>query len=133
MAPAGGHGDACVQFIERDHLTPFPPMPIKASQQGNATIIQIEGRLDTTSYAAFEADALALLGNGSRVFVLDCAALSYVSSAGLRSMLSLRKRSQAAGLRLRLCCLQPAVYQVFEISGFTGVFELHPTLEAALA
>ena len=62
-------------------------MPIKISQQGATTIVQIEGRLDTTSYSAFEAEALALLNNGSGVFVFDCAALSYVSSAGLRAML----------------------------------------------
>jgi anti-anti-sigma factor len=47
-------------------------------------------------------------------------------------MLSLRKRTQAAGIRMRLCQLQPAVYQVFEISGFAGIFELFPTLEEAL-
>jgi anti-anti-sigma factor len=108
-------------------------MPIKIRQQGAATIVEIEGRLDTTSYAAFEAEAIALLHNGSSVFVFDCAALSYVSSAGLRALLTLRKRSQAAGLRLRLCCLQPTVSQVFEISGFTGIFELYPTLEEALS
>jgi anti-anti-sigma factor len=108
-------------------------MPIKTRQQGAATIVEIVGRLDTTSYAAFEAEARALLGNGSSMFVFDCAALNYVSSAGLRALLSLRKRSQAAGLRLRLCRLQPAVSQVFEISGFTGIFELYPTLEDALA
>jgi anti-anti-sigma factor len=107
-------------------------MPIKIRQQGATTIVEIEGRLDTTNYAAFEAEAVALLTNGSSAFVFDCAALSYVSSAGLRAMLSLRKRSQAAGIRMRLCRLQPAVYQVFEISGFTGIFELFPTLEEAL-
>ena len=108
-------------------------MPIKIRQQGTTTIVAIEGRLDTTNYAAFEAEARALLDNGSRLFVFDCAALSYVSSAGLRALLSLRKRSQAAGLRLRLCSLQPTVCQVFEISGFTGIFELYPTLEEALS
>lgn len=108
-------------------------MPIKIRQQGATTIVEIEGRLDTANYAAFEAEALALLNNGSSAFVFDCAALSYVSSAGLRALLALRKRTQAAGIRMRLCRLQPAVYQVFEISGFTGIFELCPTLEDALA
>ena len=55
------------------------------------------------------------------------------SGAGLRVMLALRKRTQAAGIRLCLCRLQPAVQQVFEISGFTGIFALFPTLEEALA
>ncbi len=108
-------------------------MPIKTRQQGTTTIVQIEGRLDTANFAVFEAEAGALLTNGSQAFVFDCAALVYVSSAGLRAMLSLRKRMQVAGIRLRLCQLQPGVLQVFEISGFTDIFEIRPTLEEALA
>jgi anti-anti-sigma factor len=107
-------------------------MPIKSHQQGTTTIVQVEGRLDTANYAAFEAEAAALLNNGSTAYIFDCAALSYVSSAGLRTMLVLRKRLHAAGLPLRLCQLQPAVLQVFEISGFTNIFEIRATLEDAL-
>jgi anti-anti-sigma factor len=108
-------------------------MPIKIRQQDDITIVEIEGRLDTTNYAAFETEALALLNNGSNLFVFDCAGLSYVSSAGLRALLSLRKRSKAAGLRLRLCSLQPPVGQVFELSGFTGIFDVYSTQVEALA
>lgn len=107
-------------------------MHLTISQQGTATIIQIEGRLDTVTYSAFETEAMSLLGNGSTVFVFDCAQLAYVSSAGLRALLSLRKRTHAGGIRMRLCLLQPSVRQVFEISGFTDIFDIHPTLEDAL-
>ena len=51
-------------------------MPIKSSQQGTTTIVQVEGRLDTANYAAFEAEAAALLNNGSTAYIFDCAALS---------------------------------------------------------
>lgn len=108
-------------------------MPLQIHQQGPATIVKIEGRLDTSNYAAFETEAVALLGNGSTVFVFDCGGLSYVSSAGLRALLALRKRSHSAGISMRLCLVQPAVRHVFEISGFTSIFNLHPTLEQALA
>jgi stage II sporulation protein AA (anti-sigma F factor antagonist) len=108
-------------------------MPLKTRQQGNATIIQIEGRLDTVNYAAFETEAVALLSNGSKMFVFDCTTLTYVSSAGLRALLTLRKRTHAMGVRMRLCQLQPAVRQVFEISGFLDIFDLHPTVEDSLA
>lgn len=107
-------------------------MPLKTRQQGAATIIQIQGRLDTTNFAVFETEANALLGNGSTTFVFDCAELSYVSSAGLRALLSLRKRSHTMGIRMRLCQLQPSVRQVFEISGFTDIFDIHGTVEESL-
>ncbi len=108
-------------------------MQIKTRQQGTTTIVEIEGRLDTANHAAFEAGINALLASGSPAFVFDCAGLVYVSSAGLRALLSLRKRTHATGIRMRLCRLQPAVAGVFEISGFTGIFELYPSLEQALA
>lgn len=107
-------------------------MPITTEQQGPATIIHVEGRLDITSSASFEAEAGALLGNGSTAFVFDCAKLQYVSSAGLRAFLLLNKRVVAAGLRLCLCQLQPSVLQVFEMSGFSDIFPIRPTLAEAL-
>lgn len=107
-------------------------MPIATSRQGNTTVVRIEGRLDVATCAAFEAEAGAAIVGADPVVVFDCAALTYVSSAGLRAFLVLHKRLHAAGRRLRLCALQPAVRQVFDLSGFSDIFELHPTLEQAV-
>jgi anti-anti-sigma factor len=107
-------------------------MPIETFRQGNATIARIEGRLDISNSATFETEAGIVLADGSPVVVFDCAKLTYVSSAGLRAFLVLHKRLHAVGRRLRLCGLQPAVRQVFDMSGFSDIFELHPTLEQAV-
>ncbi len=108
-------------------------MPIVFHQQGNSTVIAVEGRLDIASSAAFEAEVAALLGNGSTAFLFDCTKLNYVSSAGLRAFLVLNKRVVAAGHRLCLCALQPSVLQVFDMSGFSDIFPLRATVAEALA
>lgn len=107
-------------------------MPITTHQQGNATIIRVEGRLDIASSPGFESEAAALLGNGSTLFVFDCAGVNYVSSAGLRAFLVLHKRLAAAGHKLRLCQLQAPVRQVFDMSGFSDIFDVRGKLEESL-
>ncbi|KQY16340.1 hypothetical protein ASE23_20380 [Rhizobium sp. Root73] len=60
---------------------------------------------------------------------MDMAGLDYVSSAGLRVMLKTAKASRAAKKKLVLAGLQPAVQEVFDISGFTALFVIVDTIE----
>lgn len=108
-------------------------MPLKSRHQGAVTIVEVEGRLDASNFAAFESEAIALVAKGGKVVAFDCTKLTYVSSAGLRAMLSLRKRTHSSGQHMTLCGLQPAVLNVFEISGFTNLFDLHRTVDEVSA
>ncbi|HEX3730050.1 MAG TPA: STAS domain-containing protein, partial [Opitutaceae bacterium] len=63
----------------------------------------------------------------------DCAQLHYVSSAGLRVFLSAAKKAKVAGGRAAFAALTPIVQEIFELSGFTGILEIHPTAAAAAA
>ena len=62
---------------------------------------------------------------------LDFAAVEYVSSTGLGQLLVLHKRLRAAGGRLSLCNVRPAVYEVFAVTRLTGVFNVRPQEGAA--
>ncbi|WP_051305095.1 STAS domain-containing protein [Chitinilyticum litopenaei] len=93
-----------------------------------ALLLQASGRLDGATSPELEKALLPLLADaGSRV-LLDLAALDYVSSAGLRIILMAAKRAKQAGGRFVLCGLQPQVSEVFEMSGFTRILELAPTV-----
>lgn len=98
---------------------------------GTATVLALDGRLDTASASPVEARLLALLGQGG--VVVDLAAVRYVSSAGLRVLLKAAKAARAAGRGFALCGLQPSVREVFEMSGFDRVIDAHPGREAAIA
>ena len=74
-----------------------------------------------------------IVERGDVRMLLDCARMSYISSAGLRAVLSSARKCQQAGGKLTLCALQPACKTVFEISGFLTILDYHETRDAALA
>ena len=78
------------------------------------------------------ADLTASGSTAPAAVIIDCAGLEYVSSAGLRVFLLAARTSQRAGFRFALCSLQPAVREVFELSGFNRVIDVHPDRAAAL-
>lgn len=55
---------------------------------------------------------------------MDLEQLAYISSAGLRVVLMAAKRARRSGGRLLLCCLSPAVRELFEISGFLKILDV---------
>lgn len=99
----------------------------------DSCIIQLDGRLDATNCSVFEDGALAQIANGRRRLLLDLSQLQYVSSIGLRTILLVAKRMKAEGGRLALCSLNPQVSEVFVISGFASILDIHPSSESAKA
>ncbi len=65
--------------------------------------------------------------------IIDCAALDYVSSAGLRAFLLAARTAQRAGISFGLCSLKPAVREVFDLSGFSRIIAVHADRATALA
>lgn len=106
-------------------------MNITETKAGGVTVAALDGRLDTATAGPAETKLLALLGKGG--VVADLTATRYVSSAGLRVLLKLAKQAKAAGTPFALCGLQPAVQEVFEISGFDRVLSVHLGRAEALA
>ena len=107
-------------------------MEIREQTQDQALVLELVGRLDSLSCREFETRILAAMEQSGAVIV-NCAALDYVSSAGLRVLLMAAKRNRSSGGRLALAALQDNVREVFDISGFSAIFAIHPTVAAAVA
>jgi anti-anti-sigma factor len=99
------------------------------------TFVVPEGRLDFSAAADFQRHLEQALAGGSAPgsVIIDCSALDYVSSAGLRVFLLAARASQRAGVSFGLCALQPAVREVFELSGFIHIIAVHADRSTALA
>ena len=82
--------------------------------------ITLDGRLDTTTAPEFDEFLKANLAGVDQVEV-DCEKLSYVSSAGLRVLLSAHKKTAGAFALTNVCEL---VMEVFEITGFNEVLNI---------
>jgi anti-anti-sigma factor len=108
-------------------------LEITQESQGDLRILALRGRLDTDTAADLELIAQDLTAAGARDFLIDLAEVGYVSSAGLRVLLALAKQLDGIKGRLRLCGLNPAVSQVFEVAGFTRLFAISKDRAAVLA
>jgi len=98
-----------------------------------AHVVKPKGRLDSSTGPAFESELMQLIERGIARLLLDFSELQYISSAGLRVVLLAAKRVKTANGRLALCSLNPQITEVFKISGFDALIDIHPNSEAALA
>ena len=91
-------------------------MTISKTLEGNNLTLALEGRLDTTTSPDLE-ETLAASLDGVTALVFDFTKLDYLSSAGLRVLLSAQKRMNKQGT-MKLVHVNDAVKEVFEITGF---------------
>ncbi|HOW65627.1 MAG TPA: STAS domain-containing protein [Candidatus Paceibacterota bacterium] len=107
-------------------------MDISTEKLSHAAIVRAIGRLDAAGAPMVEASCRALIQEKPKYLLLDMAAVNYVSSAGLRSLLVLAKAMKAAGGTLVLCSLTPSVREVMCLSGFDNILTLAADRSAAL-
>ncbi len=107
-------------------------MNIVQESHGQVLLITPSGRLDSETAGELELVLHDAQSAGRRHFVIDMAAVSYVSSAGLRVLMALAKRLDGGIGSVRLCAMNASVKQVFDIAGFTAMFALYPDRKAAL-
>ena len=84
--------------------------------------IKVEGRLDTVTAPELEKEVKESV-QGVEVLVFDFAALDYISSAGLRVVLSTQKIMNAQG-KMIVKNVNETVMEIFEITGFTDVLTI---------
>lgn len=97
-------------------------MEIIKNVNGSTLTVGIEGRLDTTTAPQLEAE-LKNSVNGISELVFDLGKLEYISSAGLRVLLSAQKVMNAQG-SMKITNVIPEVMEVFEITGFTDILTI---------
>ena len=98
---------------------------------GNVVCVKAEGRLDAATVPTLEQTMQRLLLEGQAKLVVNLEAVSYISSSGLRVLLTARRQSRSRGGDVFLCCLHPRVKEIFEMVGFMSVFGVYATSEEA--
>ena len=92
-------------------------------QEGSKLTLALEGRIDTLTAPQLESEISPML-EGIDALVIDLAQVAYISSAGLRVLLSTHKKMLAAGGSLTIANAVPAVREVFDITGFSDILTL---------
>ena len=95
-------------------------MKINFTKDNGTLNIAPDGRLDTTTAPEFES-FLKENYNGTGALVINCEKLTYISSAGLRVLLSAQKKTKGAMKLTNVCEL---VMEVFEMTGFADILTI---------
>jgi anti-sigma B factor antagonist len=85
-------------------------------------ILKIAGRLDTNTSHELENSLTDVINNDSEVILIDCSELDYISSSGLRVFLVAAKMLEEKGQKLSFSGMKDFIKEVFEIAGFTVLF-----------
>lgn len=88
----------------------------------NKTItVYIDGPLDARSLSAVQEKVDNLEVKLGNIVVMDCTEMSYICSAGLRIFLAMHKDLTQRGAKLIIKSLQPMVYNIFKMTGFSQI------------
>lgn len=109
-------------------------MSIASERNGDSpiTVLRLAGRLDASTVGHLERALADAQTAGARAVVIDLSQLTYVSSSGLRVLLSARSSIRKKGGDLFLCALSPSVREVFDMVGFSAIFSLFESVEVGM-
>jgi anti-sigma B factor antagonist len=112
-------------------------MEISHRPMNRVDLLAVAGRVDAATASKLKQQIESLFEEGRYRIVLDLAKLEYVSSPGLRVLIEARKRAREwkitdlEGGDIRIANLPPKIKEVFDLTGFTSLFEMYgDTVEA---
>lgn len=97
-------------------------MEIIKKSEGNKLVVEVQGRLDTVTAPDLEQELSSILDSAESL-VLDFAKLDYISSAGLRVLLSTQKKLMDKG-GMTITNVNDEVMEVFDITGFSSILTI---------
>ena len=113
-------------------------MEITHKRFNRVDLLEIEGRMDAASAPQLKQQVEALFDQNRYRLVLDMAKLEYIASPGLRVLIEARKRARdwkltdLEGGDVRIATLPPRIKEVFDLTGFTSLFEIYSDTTAAV-
>src|SRR5882757_547819 len=108
-------------------------MNIERTEQNGVTVLSLDGRLDASAVSTLDQAFASAFSQGARKFVWNFEKLTYIRSAGLRSVLQALKATGASKGKFAIALVSPQVMEVFEISGFKDLLTICPDLAGAVA
>jgi anti-sigma B factor antagonist/stage II sporulation protein AA (anti-sigma F factor antagonist) len=111
-------------------------MQVRPARFADVVVLSVLGRVDHGTSEDFRTALVPHLGRcakGQDHLVLDCTGMDYISSAGLRVFMLAARQVKAQQGWLALAAVQPLVREVLEITKFTQVLRIEPTVRAAVS
>lgn len=99
-------------------------MKIEVKQDGGIFVVELEGRMDTNTSPEFQKEMEAYYSKEGFNMILDFDKLDFVSSAGLRVLLLIQKKSKALNGNLVIKNVKPEIQEVFDMTGFSDILTI---------
>ena len=107
-------------------------LSISSAKMQDSLVVTLDGRIDANSAKELEQQCLNWIDGGEHKMVMDFSQVNFISSAGLRVILLVAKKLEQVKGKVKLCGLNTTLKDVFEISGFSKLFEIVPSVNEAL-
>ncbi|MBL7072105.1 MAG: STAS domain-containing protein [Candidatus Omnitrophica bacterium] len=93
--------------------------------------VEMNGSLDSGTYQEFENELVEIIDDNTKAVVLDMTDLTYISSAGIRVVISTKKALKRKGASFAMINLQPQIRRVFEAMKILPIFNIFDDTEEA--
>ena len=104
-------------------------MEIKTEQENGTLVVQVDGRIDGATAPEFESTIKNVISDGDRAVIVNFEGVSDISSA----VLLVAKQLSQSNTKFALFALGELTREVFEISGFDRIIQIHESKADALA
>ncbi|MDQ3649755.1 MAG: STAS domain-containing protein [Acidobacteriota bacterium] len=100
------------------------PFALHQSLENDLSVVRVEGYLDAHTAPQFEQAIQSEIDAGRIRIIVNCEKLTYISSAGLGVFMSFIEEVREQGGDIKICGLSPKVNGVFEILGFSSIYDI---------
>ena len=105
---------------------------VRSRQLEEVAVLYPKGHLDAHNVERFEKEILKLVGNEVVKIVVNCRDLNYISSAGMGVIMGYLDEIREKGGDIKLCSLNDRVYEIFDLVGFTDIYDFLSDEKAAI-
>ena len=104
-------------------------MEVQVEEKGDVVVVRLQGRLDAASSPQLEKKIYSIIESGYFKIILNFSGVDYLSSAGMRLMLSVSKKLKHLAGKVVACSLNDEIMDIIKMAGFQNVLEIYPTEE----
>jgi anti-sigma B factor antagonist len=105
---------------------------LQVSERDGRVVLHVTGEIDVATAPRLRERTVALVAQGQRHLVIDLDGVDFLDSTGLGVLVGTLKRLRSQDGTLALVCSRPSILKVFEITELTKIFDMHPSIDAAL-
>jgi anti-sigma B factor antagonist len=106
---------------------------IRSKLHEDTAVLYPKGHLDAHNVDRFEKEMVKLIASKVVNIIINCKELNYISSAGMGIIMGYLDEIREKGGDIKLCCVDERVYEIFDLVGFTEIYDFLDSEETAVA